>query len=405
MANYDPPTENITSFNTLLFNQPEVQLTRGEADLLYLSKVSTDISTAGSTTFNGQVSVGGSLVVLGSTTNTLSTVGINSNYTSFAGLTTASQHNFIVYNNTNSSRSSLIVGFTAVTVENTALLNARQIKSTLPSSSGIHTLFDNMFSGSTLTIGASTSTNTIQGATTIPSSTTIGTNAGSNVLNLKGEQRYFDTASPYTSYAKINTIGTDVIYESPNVASTSHIFKIYTSGTVLTTAFECNPTQNVSRLLLTLTNRLNFASSSSYSFPFSSNLSLGYYLKATGTAQSITTATPTSILTTASIPVGVWRIDFSVINEVGASGAGTISSAQSFVSATNNGAVATAVDFTGSVVRSHVSEVYSNNDIQEITSSFTYNQSTAGVLYLNIVRSFSTGTYLFTGELSITRLA
>jgi hypothetical protein len=433
MANYDPPTENITSFNTLLFNQPEVQLTRGEADLLYLSKVSTDISTAGSTTFNGAVGVGGNI-----------------------------------------TGSSLI-----------------QSNTTSPST---NLLYNNLFSGSTLTMGTSTSTNTINGSTTFNQLIVGSSNLNTNTINGNGNTgtksfytgltgtlnigqstttlinikapttfdltttfstliKFTDTFSPFTNNTQISqdvllfniknnmTNGTivlkalnsagatksaliiggasvDVLDELPlkvrqiqssSTASASHtLFDNMISGGVLTIGGTASAntirgdstfSQNV-----IFSGRLNM-NASTYSFPFASNLSLGYYLKATGTATSITTATPTSILTTASIPVGVWRIDFSVINVVGATGAGTITSAQSFVSATNNGAVATAVDFTGSVVRSHISEVYGNNDIQEITSSFTYNQSTAGVLYLNIVRSFSTGTYLFTGELSITRIA
>ena len=39
MSVYNPPIEDITSFNTLLFNQPEVILSQAEADLLYLSKI------------------------------------------------------------------------------------------------------------------------------------------------------------------------------------------------------------------------------------------------------------------------------------------------------------------------------------------------------------------------------
>ena len=99
----------------------------------------------------------------------------------------------------------------------------------------------------------------------------------------------------------------------------------------------------------------------------------------------------------------MWRIDFSVINLV--TTAGTITQSQTYISTTTDGAIATAVDFTGSVVRSHVSEVYALNDVQEITSSFTYQQTTAGVLRLNIVKSFGSGAYSFTGEISITRLA
>jgi hypothetical protein len=152
-------------------------------------------------------------------------------------------------------------------------------------------------------------------------------------------------------------------------------------------------------------NRLNF-SAASYSFPFASSQSLGYYLKATGSAYTtLPSATPRTILTTASIPIGVWRIDFSVQNVVGAAGAGTITQAQSYLSTTLNGNIGTAVAFTGSIVRTHVSEVYGNNDVQVITINITLTQSTAGVLRLYIVRSFATGTYSFTGELGITRLA
>ena len=55
MASYNPPTEDLPIFNTSLFNQPEETLSQAEADLLYLSKTKTDISTAPLTTFNNQV--------------------------------------------------------------------------------------------------------------------------------------------------------------------------------------------------------------------------------------------------------------------------------------------------------------------------------------------------------------
>ncbi len=55
-AFYNPPIENITQFNSKLFNQPEENLSQTECNLLYLSKVTSDISNAPSTTFNGQVS-------------------------------------------------------------------------------------------------------------------------------------------------------------------------------------------------------------------------------------------------------------------------------------------------------------------------------------------------------------
>lgn len=372
MASYNSPTENITEFNTLLFNQPEVQLSQAEADLLYLSKVSTDISTAGSTTFNGQVSVGGNI-----------------------------------------TGSSLI-----------------QSNTTSPSTNSLYT---NLFTGSTLAIGTSTSSNTINGQTTfnnlMTASNNINTNSINGVLNTGTKSLYtaltgtlnigqatttlINVKGPTTF--DLNTTITDGssfftrLIKSGATSSTSHtLFDNMTSGGVLTigganstTALRGDTTFNQNAIC---NNRLNWGSTL-YSFPFASSQSLGYYLKETGTGTTVISATPTTILTTAIIPIGVWRIDFFVQNVVGATGAGTITQAQSFVSTTNNGAVATAVDFTGSVIRSHTSEVYGNNDIQEINGSFTYQQSTAGVLRLNIVRSFSTGTYSFTGEVAITRIA
>ena len=78
MANYNAPTEDITEFNTSLFNQPEVILSQAEADLLYLSKSKNYFSTASLTTFNGQVNVGGTLeMVSGTTTNDLAISGAN----------------------------------------------------------------------------------------------------------------------------------------------------------------------------------------------------------------------------------------------------------------------------------------------------------------------------------------
>ena len=312
MANYNAPTENITQFNTLLFNQPEVVLSQGEADLLYLSKTTSGTSTAGNTTFTGTIN---STII-----NT-----VNSTTCSVGTAVSAQVRSVNVGTGNTIGNDDVVIGQLA-------------------------------FGGGSFCVAigknASTSYQT--------QSTAIGSNAS-------------------VAYDTSTALGYGATATGSNQV-------------VLGTATET----------VIIPNQVRF-SKSSYSFPFSSALNQGYYLKATGTGTTITSATPTSILTTASIPIGVWRIDFSVQNTVSA--AGTITVAHSFVSATNNGAVSTAVAFTGSVVRSHVSEVYAIGDIQTLTSSFTYNQSTAGVLYLNILRTFSTGTYSFVGELSITRLA
>jgi hypothetical protein len=312
MATYNPPTEDITVFNTSLFNPPEVILTQSEADLLYLSKKNVDTSTASNTTFTGTI-------------------------------------NSTIINTANSN--SVSIG-TAITTQ----LRAVNI------GVGNNIGNDNVLIGYGVVSGGS-------------QSVSIGRSVNAS----------------YSFYTTAIGSNTSVIYNNSTVLGYSATATA-ANQVVLGTASET----------VIIPNRISFTPSS-YSFPFSSNLNLGYYLKTTGTGTAVSTATPTSILTTASIPIGVWRIDFSIQNTV--SVAGTITVAHSFVSATNNGAVSTAVAFTGSVVRSHVSEAYAIGDIQILTSSFTYNQSTAGVLYLNILRTFATGTYSFVGELSITRLA
>jgi hypothetical protein len=314
MANYNPPTEDITSFNTLLFNQPEEILTQGEADLLYLSKTTSGTSTAGNTTFTGTI-------------------------------------NSTIINTVNS---------TTVSVGTAVSAQVRSVNLGTGNILGN----DDVALGQLAVCGGSFSVAIGKGASTSyqTQSTAIGSTSS--------------VPSPYDSSTALG-------YGATATASNQVVLGRSTETVIIP-------------------NRISFTPSS-YSFPFSTSLNQGYYFTNTGTGTAVSTATPTSILTTASIPIGVWRIDFSVKNTV--SVAGTITVAHSFVSATNNGAVSTAVAFTGSVVRSHVSEVYAIGDIQILTSSFTYNQSTAGVLYLNILRTFATGTYSFVGELSITRLA
>ena len=344
MSSYNPPSENLPTFNSSLFNQPEVILSQAEADLLYLSKTKNDTSTATLTTFNNAVSVGGNF-------------------------TTTS------------------------------------IKSATPASSA-HTLFDNMTTGGLVTIGNQSASVALKGAVSVGQYGTAG-----GTLTLYRKLNIQDINGNATGFAEL------VFGSAPELG----IFAISVPSTLVQTfvrLYNCAAGSTASILRLEVgdttkifnnleaSSRLSFTGAT-YSFPFASSQSLGYYLKTTGSTIStptFLTATPTSIVSV-TIPIGVWRIDFSVQNVVGAAGAGTISSAQSYLSTTSNGAVATAVAFTGSIIRSHVAEVYANNDVQIITGSITYNQTTSGLVYLNIVRSFSTGQYNFTGELGITRLA
>lgn len=344
-ASYNPPIEDIPTFNSSLFNQPEEILSQAEADKLYLSKTKNDTSTAALTTFNNQVNVG--------------------------------------------------------------TLNTIQIKSATPASSA-HTLFDNMIAGGTLTIGNMTTGTSValKGAVSVGQSGTSG-----GVLTLYRKLNIQDINGNATGFGELvfgsaPELGIYAISVPSTLVQT--FVRLYSSAAGSTASILRFEVGDVTKIFnnLEVSSRLSFTGAT-YSFPFASSQSLGYYLKTTGSTIStptFVTATPTSIVSV-TIPIGVWRIDFSVQNVVGSTGAGTISSAQSYISTTSNGAVATAVAFTGSIIRSHVAEVYANNDIQIITGSITYNQTTSGLVYLNIVRSFSTGQYNFTGELGITRIA
>jgi len=310
MSNYNPPTENITAFNTSLFNPPEVILTQAEANLLYLSKKNIDTSTASNTIFTGTIN-STTINTVNSTTNSIGTAVSTQVRTTNMGLAN-------VIGNDNS-----ILGY-GITCGGSFCVAVGRASSTAYKTQ----------------------------------STAIGAN----------------TSVPYDNSTVIG-------YGSTATAANQVVLRTSTETVIIP-------------------NRISY-SASAYSFPFSSSLNLGYYLKTTGSSTSLTTATITNIVTTASIPIGVWRIDFSI--QMTANTAGTITVSRSVVSATT--ASLTQVDFTGSSIRSHVSEIYSASDIQILTSSFTYNQSTAGALYLNVLRTFATGTFSCVGEVSITRLA
>ena len=141
---------------------------------------------------------------------------------------------------------------------------------------------------------------------------------------------------------------------------------------------------------------------STYSFPFALAQHQGYYLQNIGTGYTgVPSNTATNILYTSSIPIGVWRVDFSVKNTI--TTGGTITASQSYIA--TSAAPTTPLAFTGALIKSHISENYATGDIQVITSSFTMNVSTAGTFSLTILRTFSTGAYTFTGEVAVTRIA
>jgi len=411
MSAYNPPSEDITQFNSSLFNQPTVSLSQAEADLLYLSKTKTDISTAGLTTFNGQVNVGGNITgssLIQSNTTSASTNAIYNNL--FTGSTLA----IGTANSTNTINGNTNFGSNITFRNRYKLIEYLNIDT--------NATFTLTFPlAQTYVIRTSTSPLTIE----LPTITTADAGYIIRLVKVVNNINITLTSPGAVKIISLDDLGSGGVNSNTTLLASDKLQTTLVAGFYLTTVYwlEFSDYSTFDRNLLpklaaanaftntgtnsfagqvSINNRLTFTPAS-YSFPFASSQSLGYYLKELGTPTSVTSGVSKTILTTSTIPIGVWLIHFSVLTTV--ISAGTITRSNNYVSPTLDGAVTTAVDFTGSVIRTHVSEVYTAGDIQEVTSSFTYQQTTAGVLRLNVLRGFATGSYDFTGEISITRIA
>jgi hypothetical protein len=332
MASYLPPSENLPTFNSSLFNQPEETLSQAEADLLYLRKTgSVTENINGLKTFTNNVTINNAslpTLILQQSATEYTNIRQNGGELQFQNLSTAGASARFLFSGV--SQLSVSQGF--ITTQKDVQFQTRLIKALSTETATAHTIFDNLIASATITMGGTASTNSIRGDTTFPQNVTI-------------------------------------------------------SGTA------------------SIGGRITL-NASSYTFPFSSSLIHGYYAKDTGSGTNVPTITPKTIHTSPTLAIGVWRIDFSVETYCNiAGGAGqTITTAQSYVSTTANSAMTAVVPHTGAKVYSVVSKIYQPNEYDLITSSFTYNQTTAGVLYLNLVRIY-TGDFTFTGEMSYTRIA
>lgn len=347
MSSDDPPNNyfNGIGYNSLFYEKDTTGITQAQADLLYLSKIKTDTSTAALTTFNGDVTIKGTQQfgvqgVAGGITNInrrLRFNDVNGNATGYGDMVYGSGPELYI-----SSYSSA------------ATLLQTYIK------------FQTCPTGSTTPALKLEITNDVTRIT--------------NILKI--------TSGELTPSSQLYQFNNDLVINNVQAGATTYF------------RFNNTTVMEMSTVQFTLYTPLRLLTPT-YSFPLASQQIQGYYLKNTGIGTTVVSATPTSILTTSSISVGVWRVDFSVQNTV--TTAGTITSAQSYIA--TSAAPTTPLAFTGALIRTHVSEVYAINDIQIITSSFTMNVSTAGTFSLTIVRSFSTGAYTFIGEVAFTRIA
>lgn len=376
-ASYNPPTENITSFNSSLFNQPENTLSQAEADQLYLSKTKTDTSTSALTTFNNAVTIKGDTSVGDATTSSgwlnikfrTRIYDVNSPFTNFTQLYMIGGNEFVIGPNTYGDKVSVYVKNSIgsqlqkleISDTTTKILNNCEI--------GV--------SGSTYSAGTVFRNGIVM----------------------------YDLSSPYGNFLSMYPSGNNMAYimNAGTTTASKHTFTTYNNANTASNPLTLSSASVDVLPNLNLSNRLVY-NASSYSFPLASQQIQGYYLKTTGSAL----ATPTyvsntyiSCVTSPTIAIGVWRIDYSVTNSI--SVGGNITAADTLISATINNS--TPVAFTGAQQTTHTTENYSTGDKHIITGSFTYNQSTAGVLYLTINRVFASGSYSWVGELALTRLS
>lgn len=471
MSSYRPPSEDITEFNSSLFNTPQINLTQAQADLLYLSKTKNDTSTATTTTFSGSINaasfttsgsgalftrnifstsntagheifgamttggtltIGGTLstnnirgvttfpqrVVAGTSFNLYPTLGTNNtvigNTTASTSLVAGSAENVII------GTSNIGAGLTSTGINNVLIGRAGGINSTnsniVSIGNGVNGRGDNgVFIGTGVTSSGIGNWNVLIGnnatATSSGNNPAAGVAVGyqTSVSGNNGICVGFNSKSNSTGNENMAVGSSALITAGTGINNIAFGYQATVNANISNSvAIGASAVASVSNTIVLGTasetiyipNRIQFTPST-YSFPFASTQQLGYYLTNTGTGQSVTSATQTSILTTSSIPVGVWRVDFSVKNTTGATG-GTITAAQSYIA--TSAASTTPLAFTGALVRAHVTETYVTGDIQIITSSFTLQVSTAQTYSLTILRTFAAGTFTFIGECSFTRL-
>lgn len=191
MASYNPPLENITDFNTTLFNNDipitsggTGDLTKAQADTYYLSKINTDTSTATLTTFNNSLTLKNILTLYDSITPFSNYVEIlqSSITTTFRQLFNSGKFDFISKNSGGTNNTSLTVDSTGITVG--GVLKTVTIQSSNTSSN--NKLFDNLTTGGSITIGTAGFSNTINGSTT-----TMNTNVSLGSSNSVSSNFYY----------------------------------------------------------------------------------------------------------------------------------------------------------------------------------------------------------------------
>jgi len=414
MSSYNAPTEDLPIFNTSLFNQPEDTLSQAEADLLYLSKVNTDTSTAPSTTFNGQVTINNSL-----------DVGVPSTSSGFLN-----------------SRFRMRIYDLSLTIPTTNFTSLYMI-------SGNEFVIGPDAIGDKVSVYIKDGTSTqIKRLEIEDAGTTI-----TNDINLKQDLFLFDKSSPFTNTLQMSVSGaiatftvyagtttsTNYIFQTYNTANTVRNSSTITNGTITifdgvtfsTRIIRSTLTSSVGHFLfdnmivgglLTIggtasTNliRGNTTMSEDIIFSKTRNTStfatyngltsayIGYYSEVSVTfGVNINTAVQAQLGAVTSNIIGWFRCDFEVATLCGA--AGSISKSKTFVS-DNIISTTVPVGIAGAKYTNFATQTYAIGETSFENGSFLFLQDgTSKTLALQLIRTFATGTFTYTGSIRIVRM-
>lgn len=268
MASYNAPQENISEFNETLFmnNTPPTStgggtgdLTKAQADTYYLSKTTTDTSTAPLTTFQ---SVDVNSTLKSNNITGIATTGVKSIYTDTTGgtvrISAANGSTYLDANNVycagniysdtynlrtttggksifgNMTSGNLGYGSAGVNnlfygLSNSFVSGASTDTLSLYTTTGTKNIFTNGIAGAVLNIGSSTSSNTINGNTThngnilLGSSNSISSNNYS-LLTASGNKNIFTNSTTATinfasSTTTTNFFGVSIFSQNVGISS------------------------------------------------------------------------------------------------------------------------------------------------------------------------------------------
>jgi len=404
MAVYQPPTENLSKFNSAVFNSANTEsLSLSKAQTLFLGRTGNPTSIASATVFNNSITAGSGLfngnVNLQSNQLQLGNIKLSSNptydYINFtSSFTAGNQSNSIAIGTgtTSVSANSIAIGQDCkatgygsnICIGNSANVDVSTAGNNLNCICIGNSSNSNGADDYQIAIGTNSSCNGLNSSIAIGRNSNVAANSGGS-----------NVALGYGASVNLNGVNSMALGSNSSATLANQI--------VLGTATEfvlCKGTSSTNgSLQLDGPLRLKIGT---YSTP-TANM-LGYQISLTAVAiASITSSTTTGIsIGSIALTAGVWSINYTF--ELLAATATVNTVAQSFYfSNTNNGAYSTRIANTGST-RIHNPNVYNVNDTPSFSGGGCLYTSGGQTIYPTLVINFSSGSLSGTGWANATRI-